>query len=82
MGVRALTTTAHLEADTTARVSLFGPASGDEGFVSLRVGGEFVDLALIARPGTADALRTLARAAEEAAAALDRIAKTTPDGDA
>ncbi|MEU2500113.1 hypothetical protein ACPCC5_28470 [Streptomyces pseudogriseolus] len=80
--MKTLTTTAHLEADTTSRVSLFGPTSGDEGFVSLRVEGEFVELSLIARPGTVDALRALARAAEEAAAALDRIAETTPDGGA
>ncbi|MFB7113795.1 hypothetical protein [Streptomyces sp. NPDC056291] len=78
--MRTLTTSAHLEADTTARVTVFDPTPEDEGFVSLRVGGEFVDLALIARPGTADALRALACAAEEAASALDRIAETASDG--
>ncbi|MFG3274478.1 hypothetical protein [Streptomyces luteogriseus] len=78
--MRTITTSAHLEPDTTARVNVFAPTPEDEGFVSLRVGGEFVDLALIARQGTADALRALARAAEEAASALDRIAETTSDG--
>ncbi|TVZ94370.1 hypothetical protein [Streptomyces sp. BK340] len=78
--MRTITTSAHLEPDTTARLSVFAPTSEDEGFVSLRVGGEFVDLALIARPGTAGALRALARVAEEAAAVLDRIADTAPEG--
>ncbi|MFC9283504.1 hypothetical protein [Streptomyces collinus] len=78
--MRTITTSAHLEPDTTARLSVFAPTPEDEGFISLRVGGEFVDLALIARPGTADALRALARVAEEAAATLDRIAETAPEG--
>jgi hypothetical protein len=78
--MRTVTTSAHLEPGTAARVSVFAPTIEDEGFISLRIGGEFIDLALIARPGTADALRTLARAAEEAASALDRIAKTASDG--
>ncbi|MEV7690134.1 hypothetical protein ACFW1F_29750 [Streptomyces bungoensis] len=78
--MRTITTSAHLEPDTTARLSVFDPTPEDEGFVSLRVGGEFVDLALIARPGTADALRALARVAEEAASVLDRIAETAPEG--
>ncbi|CAL9436604.1 hypothetical protein SUDANB105_02145 [Streptomyces sp. enrichment culture] len=80
--MRTLTTSAHLEPDTSARVNVFDPTPEDEGFVSLRVGGESIDLALIARPGTTDALRALARAADEAAAALDRIAATAADGDA
>ncbi|MFR9797549.1 hypothetical protein ACL02U_16815 [Streptomyces sp. MS06] len=74
--MRTITTTAHLEPDTTVRFSVFAPTPEDEGFVSLRVGGEFVDLALIARPGTADALRALARVAEEAASALDLLGET------
>ncbi|MFB6956641.1 hypothetical protein ACWCRF_33060 [Streptomyces sp. NPDC002405] len=78
--MRTLTTSAHLEADTTARVTVFDSTPEDEGFVSLRIGGESIDLALIARPGTADALRALARAAEEAAAALDRIPETASEG--
>ncbi|MFF9770537.1 hypothetical protein ACF1GT_28820 [Streptomyces sp. NPDC014636] len=78
--MRTITTSAHLEPDTTARLSVFAPTPEDEGFVSLRVGGEFVDLALIARPGTADALRALARVTEEAASVLDRIPETAPEG--
>lgn len=74
--MRTITTSAHMEPDTTARLSVFTPTPEDEGFVSLRVGGEYVDIALIARPGTADALRALARVAEEAASVLDRIAET------
>ncbi|MFD4969884.1 hypothetical protein [Streptomyces sp. NPDC058424] len=78
--MRTLTTSAHLEADTTARVTVFDPTPEDEGFVSLRIGGELLDIALIAQPGTADALRALARAAEEAAAALDQITEIASDG--
>ncbi|MGW4044890.1 hypothetical protein [Streptomyces sp. NPDC004721] len=78
--MRTLTTSAHLEPDTTARVAVFDPTPEDEGFVSLRFGGELLDIALIARPGTADALRVLARAAEEAAAALDQITEIASDG--
>ncbi|MFI8240990.1 hypothetical protein ACIF83_27555 [Streptomyces sp. NPDC085866] len=80
--MRTLTTSAHMEPDTTARLSVFAPTPEDEGFVSLRVGGEFVDIALIARPGTADALRVLARVAEEAAAVLDQLADTALEGSA
>ncbi|MEV5310720.1 hypothetical protein [Streptomyces sp. NPDC052610] len=80
--MRTLTTSAHLEPDTSARVNVFDPTPEDEGFVTLRVGGEFIDLVLIARPCAANALRALARAADEAATALDRIAATAADGDA
>ncbi|MFB6962535.1 hypothetical protein ACFCYB_37560 [Streptomyces sp. NPDC056309] len=78
--MRTLTTSAHLEADTTARVTVFDPTPEDEGFVSLRIGGELLDIALIAGPGTTDTLRALARAANEAASALDRIAVTASEG--
>ncbi|MFF9409049.1 hypothetical protein ACF1B0_26525 [Streptomyces anandii] len=78
--MRTLTTSAHLEADTTARVSVFAPTPDGGGFVSLRIGGEFVDIALIAEPSAVDALRTLARAAEEAASVLDRITETASEG--
>lgn len=76
--MRTLTTSAHLEPDTTTRMNVFAPTPDDDGFVSLRIGGEFIDVALIARPGTADALRALARAAEEAASALDTITTDAP----
>ncbi|MGW0083157.1 hypothetical protein [Streptomyces sp. NPDC003393] len=80
--MRTLTTSAHLEPDTTTRVNVFDATHDGECFVSLRIGGELVDIALIARPGTADALRALARAAEEAASALDQITDLAADGDA
>ncbi|WP_316739998.1 hypothetical protein [Streptomyces sp. MK7] len=78
--MRTLTTSAHLEADTTTRVHLFAPTPDGGAFVSLRIGGELVDIALIAEPSAVDALRALARAADEAATALDRISQTTPEG--
>ncbi|MER6074610.1 hypothetical protein ABT187_38500 [Streptomyces sp. NPDC001817] len=80
--MRALTTSAHLEPDTATRVQVFDPTPDDDGFVSLRIGGELIDVALIARPGSADALRILARAADEAATALDRITEIAPEGSA
>ncbi|MBC2866029.1 hypothetical protein H1R13_13830 [Streptomyces mexicanus] len=80
--MKSLTASAHLEPDSTSRVSVFDATGDDEPFVTLRIGGKLVDVALIAQPGTADALRALARAAEEAASALDQITDTTTDGDA
>jgi hypothetical protein len=79
--MKTLTISSHLEPDTSARVNVFDPTPEDDGFVSLRIGGGLIDLALIARPGTAGALRALARAADQAASALDRIAVRTTDGD-
>ncbi|MGW0628966.1 hypothetical protein [Streptomyces sp. NPDC002758] len=75
--MKTLTTSAHLEPDTTSRVTVFDETDETGCFVSLRIGGELIDIALIARPGTADALRALARAADEAASALDRITEST-----
>ncbi|MFJ8696378.1 hypothetical protein [Streptomyces roseolilacinus] len=80
--MKSCTLSAHLEPNSTSRVSVFGATEDDECFVSLRIGGELVDFALIARPGTADALRALARAADEAASTLDRLTGTAADGDA
>ncbi|MFF0833781.1 hypothetical protein [Streptomyces sp. NPDC003344] len=78
--MQTLTTSAHLEPDTTARVSRFAPTVDDEGFVSLRIGGAQLDIAFIARPGTADTLRAIAQAAEEAATVLDRLTDTASEG--
>ncbi|MEU1695926.1 hypothetical protein ABZ590_32125 [Streptomyces hirsutus] len=78
--MQTITTSAHLEPDTTSRVSVFDSTPGSEGFVSLRIGGDSIEIALLARPGTADALRALARAATEAAAALDRLTGPPSDG--
>ncbi|MER5181314.1 hypothetical protein ABT009_23640 [Streptomyces sp. NPDC002896] len=68
-----LTITAHLNADTRTRVVTFPDTNADRGgcFVSLRIGGGPVDIALIATPGSADVLRALAVAAGEAARELD-----------
>ncbi|MET9515055.1 hypothetical protein [Streptomyces sp. NPDC002994] len=62
-----ITVTAHLAPDTGTRVVTF-PGSD---FVSLRIGGGPVDVVLIAPSGTADVLRAIATAAEEAARELD-----------
>ncbi|MFF4758835.1 hypothetical protein [Streptomyces sp. NPDC001292] len=78
--MKTITTSAHLEPGTTMRVTVFDSTPDGEGFVSLRIGGDSIDLALLARPGTADALRALARAATEAAAALDRLTGPASDG--
>ncbi|MFR9800432.1 hypothetical protein ACL02U_31715 [Streptomyces sp. MS06] len=79
--MKSFTASAHLEPDSTYRVSVFGDNDDTGCFVSLCIGGQWVDVALIARPGTADALRALARAADEAATALDQIAHPAADGD-
>ncbi|MGW3512644.1 hypothetical protein [Streptomyces sp. NPDC000994] len=78
--MKTITTSAHLEPGTTMRVTVFDRTPDGEGFVSLRIGGDTIDLALLARPGTADTLRALARAAAEAASALDRITEPASDG--
>ncbi|MFI0088649.1 hypothetical protein [Streptomyces bobili] len=78
--MNSMTTSAHLEPDTTSRVTVFAPTDRGGRFVSLRIGGDSVDIALIANPGTADALRALARAADEAASALDQMTEPVSDG--
>jgi hypothetical protein len=78
--VNTLTASAHIEPHTTSRVTVFNPTDDDEGFISLRIGGDCVDVALIARLGTTDALRALARAADEAAGVLDQMAAAMPEG--
>ncbi|MYV46164.1 hypothetical protein [Streptomyces sp. SID2888] len=77
--MKTITTSAHLEPDTTTRVTVFDSTPDGECFVSLRIGGELIDIAL-PQPGTAGALRALARAAEEAASALDQITETASAG--
>ncbi|MFD7404077.1 hypothetical protein ACFV7R_15680 [Streptomyces sp. NPDC059866] len=75
--MRSLTTSAHIEPDTRFCVTPF--ADSAEPFVSLRLEGEFVAVALIASLGTSEALRSLAAAAIEAAGALDAMATDTPE---
>jgi hypothetical protein len=79
--VKSLTASAHLEPDSTSQAHVIDATDDGGAFVSLRIGGKLVDIALIARPGTAGALRALARAADEAASAPDQIAARTTDGD-
>jgi hypothetical protein len=78
--VKTLTVSGHIEPDTTSRVNVFPRDDHGGAFVSLRIGGECIDVALIAHPGTADALRALARAADEAAGVLDQIAADEQEG--
>ncbi|MEU0859261.1 hypothetical protein ABZ352_28135 [Streptomyces griseofuscus] len=70
--MKTLTTSAHIEPDTRFRVTPFADRTNP--FVCLRMGGDLVEIALIARLGTSDALRVLAAAALEAAGALDAMA--------
>ncbi|MGN9791824.1 hypothetical protein ACTMTU_12135 [Streptomyces sp. OZ13] len=64
-----ITVTAHLTTDTRTRVVVFA----DHEFVSLRIGGGPVDVALIAPAGTADILRAISAAADQAARELDAL---------
>ncbi|WP_234538969.1 hypothetical protein [Streptomyces shenzhenensis] len=78
--MRSITTSAHIEPETTARVQVFDGTDHGDCFISLRLGGDLVDIALIARPESSEALRLLARAAEEAAYELDRMAADDVEG--
>ncbi|MFD8611019.1 hypothetical protein [Streptomyces sp. NPDC059631] len=80
--MNSFTPSAHLEPDTTLRVNVFADNDDSGPFVSLAIRGEFINLALLARPGTAGVLRALVRAADEAASALDQITDPAADGDA
>jgi hypothetical protein len=73
---------AHLAPDTETRVTVFD-ATPDrtDPFVSLRIGGPDITLALLAAPGSASALRALAQAAQEAAQVLDAMTTTTTTQD-
>ncbi|MEU3342591.1 hypothetical protein [Streptomyces sp. NPDC006668] len=75
--MKSLTTSAHIEPDTRFRVTPF--ADRVNPFVCLRIGGDFVELALMARLGTSEALRALAAAAIEAAGVLDAMAADTTE---
>ncbi|MGW2565579.1 hypothetical protein [Streptomyces sp. NPDC001537] len=70
--VQNLTTCAHIASDTRFRVTSF--AEGADPFVSLRIEGDFIAVALLAAHGTSEVLRNLAAAAIEAADALDAMA--------
>ncbi|MEU9149149.1 hypothetical protein AB0D59_01010 [Streptomyces sp. NPDC048417] len=72
-----LTVSAHIEPDTRFRVTPF--ADRTHPFVSLRLGGDSIEIALLAAPGTSEALRNLAAAAIEAAGALDAMTADAPE---
>lgn len=69
--MKSLTTSAHIEPDTRYRVTPF--ADRAHPFVSLRIEGDFIEIALLAAPGASEALRNLAAAAIEAAGLLDAL---------
>ncbi|GAA2647866.1 hypothetical protein [Streptomyces vastus] len=80
--MNTLTTTAHLQPGTETVIRIFDGVNhtSPAPFVSLRVGDGDVDVVFIADLGTADALRTLATAAEKAANVLDELAARTTEG--
>lgn len=66
-----LTVSAHIDPGTRFRVTSFpSPAFP---FVSLRIEGTSVEIALLVSAGSADALRDLAAAATEGATVLDSL---------
>ncbi|WP_328507206.1 hypothetical protein [Streptomyces sp. NBC_00391] len=75
--MESLTASAHIEPGTRFRVTPFADRANP--FVSLRIEGDFVEIALIASHGTSEALRNLAAAAIEAAGALDAMATDAPE---
>ncbi|WP_371670382.1 hypothetical protein OG985_23795 [Streptomyces sp. NBC_00289] len=75
--MQTITTTAHFETDTRFRVTPF--ADRGHPFVSLRIEGDFAEIALLAALGTSQTLRNLAAAAIEAAGALDAMAVDTSE---
>ncbi|MFF3462140.1 hypothetical protein [Streptomyces sp. NPDC002619] len=75
--MKSLTTSIHIEPDTRFRVTSFAEHANP--FVSLRIGGDFIEVALIASLGTSEALRNLAAAAIDAANALDTMATDVPE---
>ncbi|GAB7075002.1 hypothetical protein JCM18897A_28590 [Streptomyces sp. JCM 18897] len=77
MTVENLTISAHIERCTRFRVTPFADRTNP--FASLRISGDSVEIALLARLGTSEALRSLATAAIEAACALDAMATDTAE---
>ncbi|MFI8385827.1 hypothetical protein [Streptomyces sp. NPDC085540] len=69
--MNSLSTSGHIEPDTRFRVTAF--PGGSHPFVSLRIEGDTAEIALLAAPGSAEALRALAAAASKAAATLDAL---------
>ncbi|WP_392962855.1 hypothetical protein [Streptomyces sp. LN245] len=77
--MQTITTSAHIEPDTRFRVTPFADRANP--FVSLRIEGDFAEIALISSSGTSEALRNLAAAAIEAAGALDAMTSDASGGD-
>ncbi|MGW3386101.1 hypothetical protein [Streptomyces cinereoruber] len=69
--MNGLSVNGHLQVDTRIRVTPFPDRLRP--FVSLRIEGDAIDIALLVSSGSADALRALAAAATEAAAVLDTL---------
>ncbi|MER7539567.1 hypothetical protein ABTX77_33015 [Streptomyces sp. NPDC097704] len=63
--------TGHLKPDTRVRVTPHPDPARP--FVSIGIEGAASEISLLASPGSADALRTLAAAAMQAAVALDAL---------
>jgi hypothetical protein len=77
--MNSLTVSAHIAPDSEIRVTVFDTTPDHtDPFVSLRIGGPDITLALLAAPDSAPTLRALAHAAEEAADVLDTM--TRQDG--
>ncbi|WOX23360.1 hypothetical protein [Streptomyces solicathayae] len=71
IGVDGITVNGHLRPDTRVRVTPF--PDNFRPFVSLRIEGDDIEIALLTSSGSADALRDLAAAATEAADTLDAL---------
>lgn len=69
--VDTISVNSHLKPDTRTRITSFPGRSRP--FVSLRIEGDAIEVVLLCSLGSADALRTLATAATEAAATLDAL---------
>ncbi|MFF7256691.1 hypothetical protein [Streptomyces microflavus] len=73
--MRTLTVSGHIDPNTAFRVHPFpNPAHP---FVSLEVEGADITISLLASTGSAEALRSLAAAATEAATTLDTLTADT-----
>ncbi|MEU8527895.1 hypothetical protein AB0C77_20235 [Streptomyces sp. NPDC048629] len=69
--MNGFTVSGHLRPDTRVRVTPF--PSSSRPFVSLRIEGDDIEIALLTSSGSAHALRDLAAAATEAADVLDAL---------
>ncbi|WP_394430425.1 hypothetical protein [Streptomyces sp. SGAir0957] len=80
--MNALTVTAHLSTNTEFVIRVFDGSEHQwqDPFISLRVGDGDMDIVFFADHTAVAGLRTLARAANEAADTLDQLTARTPDG--